>query len=369
MKKILVVDDADFILETTAAILKFEGYEVYTAENGKLALNLAKVNQPDLILSDVSMPEIDGFELLEQFKNDDLLKRIPFIFLTAFADKSNIRLGMEKGADDYLIKPFTRDELIASINAQFKKYQIVELQYEEKVTRLNKSIITSLPHEFRTVLNQISGTTKFLNLNHNKVKPDEILELTNDILKSAERLNKITENYLIYSRLESFILSNDKLNLKEFKTDEPLAMIYDIGEMIAGKFNRLNDLLIKGDIENIYLQVSTESFYKVLNELLDNAFNFSKINSKVEIIVSQIDENFLKFCIIDKGRGMSKQQTESIGVMIQFERDVYEQQGIGLGLAISKKIVELHDGLFSIESEVGYGTKVTFTLPYKKNIN
>lgn len=365
MKKILVIDDADFILDTTATILKFENYEVFVAENGKAGLEIARENSPDLILCDISMPIMDGYQLLEMIRFDPKLNRTPFIFLTAFADKANVRLGMEKGADDYLVKPFSRDELIAAINAQFKKHEIVEKQLEEKVKKLGKSIITILPHEFRTVLNQISGTAKFMNVNYNTIQSLEILELTNDIINSSARLLKITENYLIYSRLESFSHSKSKkLMLRESRTDEPIAILKDIAELIAGKFNRTEDLVIIEDVNNIYLQVSTESYHKIIHELIENAFYFSEIGSQVIIKSQIVDNGFVEIIIIDSGRGMSEEHLSSIGAMIQFERDIYEQQGIGLGLIISRKIVELHDGKFNIESTVGVGTKITFTLPY-----
>lgn len=370
MKKILVIDDADFILDTTATILKFEHYEVFVAENGKLGLEMAKSNMPDLILCDISMPVMDGYQLLEAIRFDSKLNRTPFIFLTAFADKSNVRLGMEKGADDYLVKPFSRDELIAAINAQFKKHEIVEMQLEEKVKKLGKSIITILPHEFRTVLNQISGTAKFMNVNYNSIQADEILELTNDIIDSSARLLKITENYLIYSRLESFSHSKSKkLMLRQSRTDEPNAILRDIAESIAGNFERITDLVVMEDVNDIYLQVSTESYHKIIHELIENAFYFSEIGSQVIIKSQIIDQQFIEIQIIDSGRGMSDEHLSSIGAMIQFERDIYEQQGIGLGLIISRKIVELHDGKFEIKSTIGKGTKISFTLPYAKLIN
>lgn len=366
MKKILVIDDADFILDTTATILKFEGYQVYVADNGRIGFDIAKKHTPNLILCDISMQEVDGYQLLELIRNDSNLNRTPFVFLTAFADKSNIRLGMEKGADDYLIKPFSRDELIASINAQLKKHDIVEKQLEEKVTNLGKSIISILPHEFRTVLNQISGSAKYMNINYQTIHPADILEFTNDILDSSSRLLKITENYLIYSRLELFSHSSTKKKmLREFKTDEPLAVIKDISQIIAKNVNRLDDLVINDNINNIYVEISTESFHKIIHELVENAFTFSTIGTEVKIDLQIIDDEFIEIQIIDSGRGMSEEHLSSVGAMIQFERDVFEQQGIGLGLIIARKIIKLHDGHFEIKSNIGNGTIVKFTLPYK----
>ncbi|HOM04911.1 MAG TPA: response regulator, partial [Candidatus Kapabacteria bacterium] len=110
MQKILIIDDAEFILESTSTLLRFEGYEVYTASDGKTGIQTALEVKPDLILCDISMPGIDGFQVLSKIRETPEIATVPFIFLTAFTEKQNMRLGMEKGADDYLVKPYTRDE-------------------------------------------------------------------------------------------------------------------------------------------------------------------------------------------------------------------------------------------------------------------
>ena len=368
MKKILIIDDAEFILESTTTLLKFEGYDTVMASDGFRGVESAITDKPDLILCDISMPGMDGYKVLEKIRNESETKRTPFIFLTAFTDKSNMRAGMEKGADDYLIKPFTRDELLAAINAQWKKNSVVENQLEEKVNAFSKNLINALPHEFRTVLNQIIGSAKYINSNSDDINKEDLKELTNDIIFSSKRLLKIAENYLIYSRIETFAASkNIRDALRTFKTDEPAAMLLDIAYIIAQKYDRTSDLDVESDVCDVYVEMSTESFHKIIDELVENSFRFSE-KGKPVLINLRLKDNFLEVVISDKGRGMSSEQIENIGALVQFERQLYEQQGVGLGLAISKKLVELHDGRFIIDSIINKGTNIFFTIPYKSNI-
>lgn len=366
MKKILVIDDAEFILESTSTLLRFEGYDIYTAADGEAGVIVAFESKPDLILCDISMPRLDGYGVLERIRSSPDTSTIPFIFLTAFTEKSNMRQGMEKGADDFLVKPYTRDELIAAIDAQWNKHSLIEKQVQDKVEEVGRNVTYALPHEFRTVLNEVIGSAKYLNTSAADVTPDEICELSNDIISSSNRLLKITENFLVYVRIEQFAANPTKRKqLRLFSTAEPAAIVEDIATLKADKYDRSDDLVIEGNIEQIAVEISTENFHKLIDELLDNAFRFSFHHTEVKVSMwLEGDEMFVS--IADNGRGMSREQINNIAALAQFERSIYEQQGIGLGLVIAKKIAELHDGAFAIISEEGSGTTVKFSLRYKK---
>jgi two-component system sensor histidine kinase/response regulator len=361
MKKILVIDDAEFILESTSTLLKFEGYQVITANNGLDGVDVAFSSKPDLILCDISMPKLDGYGTLERIRASQETATTPFIFLTAFTEKQNMRQGMEKGADDYLVKPYTRDELIAAIDAQWAKHSLIEKHVQEKVEEVGKSVTYALPHEFRTVLNEVIGSAKYLKATSHSVTPDEIIELSNDIISSSNRLLKITENFLVYVRIESFFNNpTKKKQIRLLNTEEASAMVVDITQTKAMHYERQDDLIIENTVPHKAIEISTESFYKVIDELIDNAFRFSEPGRRIHIKTWAENSKFF-INIKDSGRGMKKEQISSIAALAQFERTIYEQQGVGLGLIISKRLVELHDGDFNIESEEGIGTSITFS--------
>jgi K+-sensing histidine kinase KdpD len=366
MKKILVIDDAEFILESTSTLLSFEGYEVITASDGLEGVDAAFKHDPDLILCDISMPNLDGYGVIDKIRENDKTNGTPFIFLTAFTEKQNMRMGMEKGADDFLVKPYTRDELLAAIDTQWKKYSLVEKKIQKKVEEVGKNLNYALPHEFRTVINQVKGSAKILSSEFDNFKKPDVDELTDDIISSCDRLLKITENFLIYVRIESYMNNPDlKSQLRASKTDEPGALIYDVFTTIAMKFNRMDDMKIDNIPDGLFVEINSESYHKIIDELIDNAYKFSNEGSPVEIKMELRDDS-LWTEIIDYGRGMSKEQINNIGAYVQFERTIYEQQGVGLGLVIAKKLVEVHDGEFIIDSEENNGTRIKFSLPYQK---
>lgn len=364
MKKILIVDDQSYILESTSLLLRFEDYDVATAANGRIGVEVARQYRPDLILCDISMPELDGYGVLEAIRADPLLSSTPFVFLTARTDKADMRAGMVKGADDFLIKPYTRDDLIQTVNSIWKKRSNLEVQSQKRVEDIARNITYALPHEFRIVLNQVMGSAKYLQTISQTVTPEGIQEMTDDILVSARRLIRITENFLTYAQIESFMADPTmRATVRSFRTDEPAAMLCDLGMAKAMNFDRAADMYFGELIEGLTIEVSSENFAKIIAELCDNALRFSDSGAKITLDMFKAERGFVGFRIADNGRGMTAQQITDIGAYKQFERTTYEQQGVGLGLYIAKKLTELHNGTFSIESTEGVGTTITFTLP------
>lgn len=364
MKKILVIDDAEFILESTTALLEFEGYEVKTAENGQIGFELSKEFKPDLILCDISMPIMDGFEVLEKIRSNHNTHRIPFIFLTAFNEKSNMREGMTKGADDYLVKPYTRDEIVSAINAQWKKYNLFENHVKSKVEQVGKSVTYALPHEFRTAINEIKGNAGIIYQESESLDTNEIKTLSHDIVQSVSRLSKITENYLLYIRLSNIEDNEDLLKeIRSQETEEPFAVPYDIVNNIAAKYNRFDDFEVINETMGISISMSSENFFVIMNELSDNAFKFSKKGEKV-LMTSEIIDNEFVIKLSDNGIGIDENQISNIAALNQFNREKNEQQGVGLGLIIAKKMIELHNGKFEILVNGSIGkTEINLTFP------
>ncbi|MBL7973908.1 MAG: response regulator [Candidatus Kapabacteria bacterium] len=364
MKKILLIDDSEYIIEGTASLLRFEDYDVITANNGATGVKMAIEHHPDLIICDVSMPEMDGFAVLKEIRNNKETESMRFMFLTARADKSDMRTGMEIGADDYLIKPFTVEELLSAIEAQWKKTESIQRGFEE----IKMNVTYALPHEFRTALNQIIGSATYVKSSAFSSDPEAIVELADDILASAHRLLKITENFLVYAQLET--ISGDlqaRQGLLQYYSEEAASMI---GDIVLSKFStsgRLDDLVMNNSVEGISLAISSENLHKIFDEITDNALKFSESGTKIYVDVVN-SEKELYVTIADQGRGMSAAQLAGIGAYKQFERMVYEQQGVGLGLIIAKRLVELHNGNFIISSQEGQGTVVQIALPVSSKV-
>jgi CRP-like cAMP-binding protein/AmiR/NasT family two-component response regulator len=141
MKRILLIEDNNEIRENTSEILELDGYEVLTAENGKIGVELASSAKPDLIICDIMMPVLDGYSVLYLLSKNPETENIPFIFLTAKADRPDFRKGMEMGADDYITKPFDDVDLLNAIESRFKKIELIEKKYARNIDGLNKLVI------------------------------------------------------------------------------------------------------------------------------------------------------------------------------------------------------------------------------------
>ena len=202
MKRILVIDDDSAVMALTTRALRSRGFQTLTAHNGVVGLEMAKTQLPDLIICDIQMPQLNGFETLAALRQDAATAAIPFIFLTAMADRDQVRQGMGLGADDYLTKPFTAQELIGAVNIRLDKQIALQRRSEEKLEDLRGNIGMALPHELLTPLNGILGLASLLMDEGSLFQPQEIRDFAQNIQVSALRLHRLIENFIIYSEIE-----------------------------------------------------------------------------------------------------------------------------------------------------------------------
>jgi len=360
MRKILIIEDEQSLREDVSELLGYEGFEVSSAENGLLGIQKAKELIPDLIICDVMMPEMDGYQVLSELRTTPKTNQVPFIFLTAKASRSDMRRGMELGADDYLTKPFTHQELLACIYSRLEKHAQMNRAYQQQLNDLRENVIRALPHELRTPLTGILGYAQILMDDLPNLSQAQIQRIAESIDRSARRLHRLTENYLLYARLEVISRDNARRALFQQGVCHNLDFLTEIAMQKAEEHNRLSDLQMK--VENYPLQISSESLQRAFYEIVDNAFKFSSPQTPV-IIEGRIksDEYYL-LSVLDKGRGMMPDQIEYVGAYMQFERRLYEQNGLGLGLVLAQRLVDLHEGKFLIESIPDQGTRILLRL-------
>jgi two-component system, sensor histidine kinase and response regulator len=361
MTRILIIEDTKDLRDDVIEMLTLEGYEAFGAENGSVGVDMAYKHKPDLIVCDVMMPEMDGYEVLANLRGNAATAAIPFIFLTARTDRVNVRQGMVLGADDYLTKPFLVSELLDSITSQLKKRAELNKSAETRMNELRESIITALPHELRTPLNTIIGFSDMLMMEAQRLKPDQVVDWSSHINQAGQRLYRLMENYLYYARLQIIAEAPEKRAAYDDATlMNAHELLYTMALKIAQKYNREADLHV--ELESVAsIQCMHTDMVKIADELMDNAFKFSPANTPITI-TGTIQGQEYEIKIEDKGRGISPEQIERIGAYIQFDRWFYEQQGMGLGLVIVQQIVKLYRGRVKMQGELNKGVTVAVTL-------
>ncbi|MEO8394918.1 MAG: response regulator [Chloroflexota bacterium] len=364
MKKILVVEDAQSLRKDILEMLGFEGFHAIGAENGLIGVQRAREFLPDLIICDIMMPEMDGYGVLEELRRDATTATIPFIFLTARTDRTDMRQGMELGADDFLTKPFHAVELLATVRTRLRKRILIEEIAEQRMENLRENIMMALPHELRTPLNVILGFSDLLMTDCKVMETDRIEVMSRHINLSALRLYRLIENFLIYTHTE--LLMTDHRQVEYLKNNYmvyPRMTLEHSATQKAQEVNRAADLRLDvHDVEAI--GIGEDYMRKIVEELVDNAFKFSTENTVV-CLSAATEGDFYLVSVTNQGRGMTQQQIALVGAYMQFERRIHEQQGAGLGLIICKRLAELHGGEFNIESIPGGTTNIEVRLPLK----
>ncbi|MEW6578728.1 MAG: response regulator [Chloroflexota bacterium] len=361
MVKILVIEDEASLLEEIVSLLQFEDFEIIGAPDGSVGVQLARAHLPDLIISDIMMPGLDGYGVLQALQDDPATRQLPFIFLTARADYGQVRQGMQLGADDYLTKPFTREELLSAIRARLEKREMVRDRYEQRIENLRDSIALALPHELRTPLTGLMGYAEMIMLDSAVLEPAQVSEMADALLKSGLRLQRQLQNFLLYAQLElgqrehgAGVLLAGALEAAPAQVIERAAR-----EQVAER-NREADLHVS--LENVPVCVARSVLDKIVVELVDNAAKFSAAGTPIRVYGGAVGSEYV-LRISDEGRGMSAEQIRDSGAYLQFERHLYEHQGVGLGLTLARQLALVSGGAFHIESEPGCGTTVTVRLP------
>ncbi|MGE5352648.1 MAG: response regulator [Acidobacteriota bacterium] len=351
MAGILVVEDDLSTRSNLIQLLERSGYSVLSAQSAEIALEMMENETPDLIISDIMMPGMDGYEFLRRVNGDNSPDHIPFIFLTARSEISDYRQGMLAGGDDYITKPFKAHDLLRSVEVRLKKKE----KSERKLEEFKSSITHNISHEFRTPLVPIIGYSQMIKENYWHLGPAEVLEMTEEIQSSGSWMLKMIEKFLLLLELEESSSAEMNENFCH-----ALEVVHELTEHIASLNNRTDDLHLNLKAAKVALE--RRDLERIITELLENSFRFSSAGSPVEII-SYSDECFHVITVKDSGKGMSPDQLKKISAFFQFSRQGGHHAGLGLGLAIVKKLADKNRASLSIESAPGLYTKIVLKLP------
>ena len=359
MSKVLIIEDEEDIRANIQDLLEIHDYEVITAGNGKDGIELVLTTSPELIICDINMPIMNGLDLIKELRQHPEFYTIPFLFLTANASEDSIRLGMSLGADDYITKPYKGTELIRAVEIRLEKSRKMKELLTTKLDELKKSISFSMPNQLSAPLNAIMSFSDLLKGNVSDFRSEEMDGIIDHIHDSGARLLRLVDNYTYFNKLIGGSLTKDILN--ESHTYSTVDLIKNIAENVTVNHSFKNDFLFELS-DNKPVNLSEEYFIKVIYEVIDNAVKFSEPDKPVKI-VSVSSGGFLIIKVINFGRGMSHDEIANIDSFMQFGRDSFEQQGLGLGLSIVTKILTVAGGKLQIESVPNDFTAVRIYFP------
>lgn len=421
--KVLIVEDSPTQLEQLRYILEKEGYDVSAAKNGLNALEVLKHTKPELIISDIMMPELDGYALCEQVKKNPETKDIPIVLLTNLSDPQDVIRGLQSGADNFLTKPYNETFLLSRIryiliNKEIrqnslssdmgmaivfggKKYfinsdrmQIIDLllsTYENAIQKnkelidVNKQLV-SMHNELETKNLQLQklneDKNKFLRIAaHDLRNPVGTILSMSSILLDEEgdslspqvrEMIGVMESsssfmlQLLNELLDVAVIESGKLNLNIFEIDLVSLITNNILHNKPAADKKSIALEFKSDLEKLDATVDSVKIEQVLNNLISNAVKFSHTGKSITINLKQEEDNAV-ITVRDQGQGIPEAEMDKLFKPFSKTsvKSTHGEQSTGLGLSIVKKIIEAHNGRIWAESEVNVGSAFSFSIPLK----
>jgi len=381
-ESILIVDDTPANLQLLAQMLSEQGYKVRMAQDGTMALMSIQSSPPDLILLDIMMPELNGYEVCSKLKASSFTKDIPIIFISALNEVFDKVKAFEVGGVDYITKPFQAQEVLARVEHQLHirrltqqlleqnallqqevhRREIAEaevrksLSKEQELNQLKSYFVSMVSHEFRNPLTTILGFAELVRDFDQQLTSEKRQAYLRQIQESARRMTALLNDVLSIGQAEAGKLefNPEPLDVEEFCRDlvEEIKLGNSVQHTIT--FSRPSQLTKACMDKNLLRQI--------LTNLLSNAIKYSPEGSAVTFDLICQDEKAI-FDIKDEGIGISPEDQQRLFESFQRGSNVGKISGTGLGLTIVKKAVDLHGGQIAVKSEVGVGTTFSVAIP------
>ncbi len=382
--RVLIVDDERRNTELLKVMLTPEGYVLLTASCGEDALALLADQQPDLILLDVMMPGMDGYQVATKIKQNPATNNIPVIMLTALDDRNAKMLGLNAGAEDFLTKPVDRAELcvrvrnLLRLKAYGDKLRVAHAALSialaeasearlmaEHANNAKTQFLRAMSHELRTPLNAISGYTEILEMGiRGAVNPAQVKDLGR-IKRASAYLLRLINDVLTIARLEGA----RPLHLISIAVNPVLSEVESLC-ILQAKANGLT-LTVTECHHEIFARADAERFQQILLNLVTNAIKFTPKGGSINVS-SDDDAGVVRVRVNDTGVGVRMLDIERVfEPFVQIDRHLTSdtQQGVGLGLSISRELARAMSGDLTLESVEGVGSTFTLTLPIASDIS
>lgn len=363
--KILIVDDVVSNVLLLKILLTNEKFQVCTANCGNMCIEQARAEKPDLILLDVMMPDISGFDTAVILKKDPELKDIPIIFLTALNSPADLVKGFQVGANDFLSKPFNKEELVVRVMHQIALVaakRLIEKQNRELLATINNrdKMYSVIAHDLRSPMASIRMV---LNLVVAAVSPDvvgqEIFDLIDKANKESEDVHDLLDNLLKWTKSQTGRLS---VVMQDLDLNDIIPGVVDIFEMIAA--TKKIKLSYTGG--STIVRADNDMLKTIVRNFMSNAVKFSPEDSSIEITVTS-DADFAKISVRDHGVGIAADRLSSIFHKGETTYGTGGEEGSGLGLQLCQDFAQKIGGDVMVQSVEGEGSTFSVLVPLKKD--
>jgi two-component system, sensor histidine kinase and response regulator len=370
---ILVVDDHPENFEVIEALLENMDYTLHYASSGQVAIDFLDKFDPDLILLDVMMPEVDGIEVCKQIKANSRWQAVPIIMVTSLASKEDLARCLTAGADDFLSKPVNGIELRARVHSMLRiKKQHDRIESLSKLQRnsisslknslheLNSDLAVSFPKESDIPLHNVLDKIQLLQQNFHKMSLPKIREILESANQSAIELDQFQQSFLFVRQLSSSISNSDR--------HQTCAAKISIEQIAIRQIDQLQSLpKLIFDIEDADLAVTPRHLQYIIVELLDYILKASQPKDFINIHGHIMNDEF-HFYIDNRGVSVSGIPLDELSASIKFNPVSNSDHELATGLRIAKKIVEIHEGLFLISNSDLTKATIYITLPLTRLI-
>lgn len=365
MVRVLVIEDEATLLEDMVELLKLEGYDARAAEDGVIGIEIAYSWTPDIIICDLMMPRMNGFEVLTQLRADAATALTPFIILTALGDQELRHQARLAGADDFVTKPFTTHELVETIQARLYRHAMINAGAEHRLELARTQLVRMVTHELRTPLISINTVVEVLSRQLGQLTPAETQELLDTIMVGSRRLTHRVEQLVFITQLDAGVLTRESMILEglEMRMWELLVAANNLARRFAYQMQPGVTVNLQERDREASVICNPYALKQALAELIANALTFTPANTEVNITLWRRDETIL-ISVTDKGMGIPQDKLSlALEAFQQIDRDKREQQGMGIGLWLAQRLIVVHGGTLDIRSVDGKGTQVIIRLP------
>ncbi len=361
---ILLVEDDTDLLNGMSDTLRAQGYKTVRASNGREGLAALQEVRPDLIISDIMMPEMDGYGFHREVTASAHTATIPFIFLTAKSDQSDVIRGLREGVDAYLTKPFDLEELLIHVHNKLSRFATIRKQALAQLEELQVQIVNMFSHELRTPLTYIQGYTDLLASSSAATTSEEMEVFLRGLQSGSRRLNRLIDSLLSLVHLDTQVFEKEFEDFAEAETG--LARV--LTEVVQGYRAEaaVRGVKLQAEIAKTLPPVRRldELVAKSLSCLIDNAIKFSRVPGSQVLVRAYQSDDRVVIDVVDEGIGIAPADLPHVFERFrQIDRERHEQPGIGVGLAIARGVARVHGGDIEVESRLGRGSKFTLWFP------